>query len=95
MNHFKSNLQGPLSLSDPAHSHWASCSGVSSFYLCLVAHVMPNANHDKEIIWDAGIMSLMVKSPMDSVYRGESSELAAPGNMRARWSKEKINKDNN
>ena len=26
---------------------------------------------------------------MDSVCRGESSELAAPGNMRARWAKEK------
>ena len=27
---------------------------------------------------------------MDSVCRGENSELAAPGNMRARWAKEKI-----
>ena len=47
------------------------------------AHVMPNANHDKETeIWSK-------ESPMDAVCRGESSELAAPGNMRARWVKEK------
>ena len=44
---------------------------------------MPNANHDKETeIWSK-------ESPMDAVCRGESSELAAPGNMRARWAKEK------
>ena len=38
VNHFQFDLQGPLSLSDPAHSHRAGCSGVcvSSFYLCLV-----------------------------------------------------------
>ena len=48
---------------------------------------MPNANHDKETeIWSK-------ESPMDAVCRGESSELAAPGNMRARWAKGK--KDNN
>ena len=49
-------------------------------------HVMPNANHDKETeIWSK-------ESPMDAVCRGESSELAAPGNMNARWAKEKIKK---